>query len=102
VAGVVHTSVLGMPADSSIGVMITDFYDGSLGRQSRVEQTMHATNSPEGLLIVGSDPVYPGTSRSYSTYSPDNFLMRVLPTGDVAAVNCDDNSVCTEVRVAAC
>jgi hypothetical protein len=101
-SGILHNAALVMPAGSSVGVMVTEFYDGNVGGRAMVEQTMAAVNSAEGLLIVGSNPVYPGTTRPYRTYSPDNFLLRVTPDGDIAAVNCDDNSVCAQVRVTTC
>lgn len=96
-AGVIHESVLRIKGDS--GVMTTRFFDLIKGRTTVVQQTMKLKQSPEGLLILGSNPVYPGTNIPYPGYSPDNFLFQITPDGEPRFVTCDLKRQCSEVTI---
>jgi hypothetical protein len=100
VGGTLHNSTLVMK--NSVGLMITEFYSRPLGRNTRVQQTMKAVASPDGLFILGSNPVFPQTNQPYPNYAVDNFLFKTTPSGDVVAVNCDNAKVCVPVRVEVC
>jgi hypothetical protein len=96
--GVEHRSTLRMKNAS--GIMITEFNVGP--RFHRVQQNMRAAASPEGLFIVGANPIDLLTNQPDPSYNADNFLFTTAPNGDVAAVNCDDAKVCAPVRVSVC
>lgn len=93
VDGIVYESVLVMNGFS--GSMRTRYYHPSLGKQS-VDQTMYLKNSPDGLVLLGYNPVYAGTSRKHP-YIADNFLFAIEPDGSRRFAICDDAGKCSAV-----
>lgn len=100
VSGIVYESLLKM--DGYDGVMLTAYFDPSIKDTNYVQQTMRLRSSARGLLILGHNPVYPGTSRRHPTYNADNFLFQVRPNGDYLFVTCDDAEQCSPVEVGTC
>lgn len=96
---ILHESVLFMYGSS--GEMTTRFYDPLLGKTSTVVQTMRASSSARGMVIIGSRPVYPRTNILHPRYSPDSFLFRINPDGSVMALTCDIQQNCSPVEVSA-
>jgi hypothetical protein len=77
---IVHAGQLWLNSNG-MGRLRVRFYSPDLGRSESVDQTIRTTNSPQGILLVGSHPVYAGTNRRHPSYSPDNFLLRVDENG---------------------
>ncbi len=100
VGGIVHESILVLRGDR--GKMLTTYFSRRLGRTEQVEQTMKVTNSPRGILIIGSNPVYYNTDTRHPTYSPDNFLLQVTPSGETRIGTCDRAGQCSDVDVESC
>ena len=96
-AGIVHESVLRMNGYS--GIMLTRYYDVNIKGSAIVQQTMKLSSSAKGLVILGYNPVYPGTRKRYPGYSPDNFLFQINPNGSVRFATCDDARRCSPVEI---
>jgi hypothetical protein len=94
VDGIVYESVLVMKGFS--GSMRTRYYHPSLGKQA-VDQTMYLKSSPDGLILLGYNPVYAGTTRKHPYFSADNFLFSIEPDGSARITNCDDAGQCSAV-----
>lgn len=97
VDGVVYQSVLVMKGYS--GMMRTRYFDSTINQRQVVDQEISLKSSPQGLVLLGYNPVYPGTSRRHPTYAADNFLFSVEPDGSVIAYTCDDLRQCSAVDV---
>ncbi|MCC5668062.1 hypothetical protein LC653_30360 [Nostoc sp. CHAB 5784] len=97
VDGVVYQSVLVMKGYS--GVMRTRYFDFRINKKQVVNQEISLKSSPQGLVLLGYNPVYPGTSRRHPTYAADNFLFSVEPDGSLTAYTCDDLRQCSAVNV---
>ncbi|MEH1884818.1 MAG: hypothetical protein V7L19_15950 [Nostoc sp.] len=97
VDGVVYQSVLVMKGYS--GMMRTRYFDSTINQRQVVDQEISLKSSPQGLVLLGYNPVYPGTSRRHPTYAADNFLFSVEPDGSVIAYTCDDLRRCSAVDV---
>ncbi|MEH2074273.1 MAG: hypothetical protein V7K57_07750 [Nostoc sp.] len=97
VDGVVYQSVLVMKGYS--GMMRTRYFDSTINKRQVVDQEITLKSSPQGLVLLGYNPVYPGTSRRHPTYAADNFLFSVEPDGSVIAYTCDDRRQCSAVDV---
>ncbi|MEH2264835.1 hypothetical protein [Nostoc sp.] len=95
--GVVYQSVLVMKGYS--GMMRTRYFDSTINRRQVVDQEISLKSSPQGLVLLGYNPVYPETSRRHPTYAADNFLFSVEPDGSVIAYTCDDLQQCSAVDV---
>ncbi|WP_230967103.1 hypothetical protein [Nostoc sp. NZL] len=95
--GIVHQSVLVMNGYS--GVMRTSYFDSRINKKQVVDQEISLKSSSQGLVLLGYNPVYPGTSRRHPTYAADNFLFSVEPDGSVIAYTCDDLRQCSTVDV---
>ncbi|MGF1934395.1 MAG: hypothetical protein RM347_008335 [Nostoc sp. ChiQUE02] len=95
--GVVYQSVLVMSGYS--GVMRTRYFDSRINQKQVVDQEISLKSSSQGLVLLGYNPVYPGTSRRHPTYAADNFLFSVEPDGSVIAYTCDDLQQCSSVDV---
>lgn len=94
VDGIIYQSLLVMNGYS--GNMRTRYYHPRLGTQV-VDQTIYLKSSPDGLILLGSDPVYAGTSRRNPYYSADNFLFSIEPDGSTHFITCDYNKRCSSV-----
>lgn len=97
VGEIVYESVLIMSGRS--GTMRTRYFNTDSGKIEAVDQMMLLKPDPKGLLILGYNPVYAGTSLKNLTYSPDNFFFSVTPDGSATFINCDDRKQCSPVNV---
>ncbi|MEH1816011.1 MAG: hypothetical protein V7K26_19515 [Nostoc sp.] len=95
VDGVVYTSVLVMNGYS--GVMRTRYF--SSNKKQVVDQKIRLKSSPRGLVFLGYNPVYAGTSTRHPTYAADNFLFAIEDDGSFTAFTCDDRRQCSPVDV---
>ncbi|MDZ7968375.1 MAG: hypothetical protein RM368_26065 [Nostoc sp. DedSLP03] len=95
--GIVYQSVLVMEGYS--GVMRTRYFDPSINQKQGVDQNISLKSSPQGLVLLGYNPVYAGTSRRHPTYAADNFLFSVEPDGSLTAYTCDERSQCSAVDI---
>jgi hypothetical protein len=78
---IVHAGQLWLNSNG-MGRMTVKFYSPTAGRPESIDLTMRTENTPQGILLVGSNPVYSGTRRRHPTYSPDNFLLRTDENGN--------------------
>lgn len=99
--GIVHAGQLWLN-DNGMGRMTVKYFSPELGRQESVDQTMRSENTPQGILLVGSNPIYSGTRRRIPTYSPDNFLLRIDENGHRTFFTFDLNRNTSEVEVRPC
>lgn len=95
--GIVYQSGLEMRGND--GKMLTRFFNVITNQSEMVEQTIELQPSPQGIVLFGSNPVYPGTQTAYPSYSPDNFLFRVNPDGSRIFYTCDDTGNCSPVEI---
>lgn len=95
--GIVYQSVLVMEGYS--GVMRTRYFDPSINQKQGVDQKISLKSSPQGLVLLGYNPVYAGTSRRHPTYAADNFLFSVEPDGSLTAYTCDAQTQCSAVDI---
>jgi hypothetical protein len=72
VDAIVYESTLVMTGYS--GVMRTRYYNINTSRTEVIRQNMTLKSLPQGLFLVGSNPVHDRTSIKADDYSPDNFL----------------------------
>ncbi|MBN3911441.1 MAG: hypothetical protein HWQ35_34370 [Nostoc sp. NMS1] len=95
--GIVYQSVLVMEGYS--GVMRTRYFEPGINKKQVVDQQISLKSSPQGLVLLGYNPVYAGTSRRHPTYVADNFLFSIQPDGSLTAYTCDDLQQCSAVDV---
>lgn len=94
VDGIVYESTLVMSGYS--GVMRTRYYNPNTSKTEVVRQNISLKSIPQGLFLIGSNPVYDRTSRKAESYSPDNFLFSITPDGPVF-FTCDRMERCSHV-----
>lgn len=94
VDGIVYESTLVMSGYS--GVMRTRYYNPNTSKTEVVRQNISLKSIPQGLFLIGSNPVYDRTSRAAKDYSPDNFLFSITPDGPVF-FTCDQMERCSHV-----
>lgn len=97
VDGIVHQSVLEM--NGHFGNMRTRYFDPTINRKESVDQQMVLKSSPYGLVLLGYNPVYAGTSTRHPNYAADNFLFSINDDGTFIAYTCDDDRRCSAVDV---
>ncbi|PSB51549.1 hypothetical protein [Chamaesiphon polymorphus] len=97
----VHAGQLWLNSNG-MGRMTVKFFSPQLGRQESVDQIMRTENSAQGILLVGSDPVYSGTRRRHPNYSPDNFLLRIDENGRRSFFTFDLNRNVSAVEIDPC
>ncbi|KAI9134302.1 hypothetical protein [Acaryochloris sp. CCMEE 5410] len=85
--GIVHESTLLMRGYS--GWMRTRFFNLATRKTNTVVQRMRVRPSANGLLIVGYNPVYAGTTIRHPSYLPDALVFRISPDGSTLAFTCD-------------
>lgn len=95
--GIVYQSVLVMEGYS--GVMRTRYFNPSINQKQGVDQNISLKSSPQGLVLLGYNPVYAGTSRRHPSYAADNFLFSVEPDGSLTAYTCDERRQCSAVDI---
>ncbi|OBQ16677.1 MAG: hypothetical protein AN488_19700 [Anabaena sp. WA113] len=83
------------------GVLRVSFFDPQTRKKATIDETMKLMSSSQGLVLLGYNPVYAGTSISYPTYAADNFVFAVQPDGSLVAATCDDQERCSSVDVEA-
>jgi hypothetical protein len=98
---IVHAGKLWLN-DNGMGRMTIKYFSPDLGRQESVDLTIRSENTPQGILLVGSNPIYSGTRRRHPTYSPDNFLLRIDENGRRSFSTFDLNRNTSTVDVNAC
>ncbi|BAY09335.1 hypothetical protein [Calothrix sp. NIES-2098] len=97
--GVVYESVLIM--NGYKGGLGTTFYDPNLRRTRVISQTMYLKSSAKGLILVGYNPTDYYTKQPARNYSPDNFLISLLPNGSLLVTTCDRAGRCSDVDLQA-
>jgi hypothetical protein len=97
VDGVVYQSVLVMEGYS--GMMRTRYFEPGINKKQVIDQEISLKSSPQGLILLGYNPVYAGTSRKHPNYAADNFLFSIQPNGSVTAYTCDNLLQCSAVDV---
>lgn len=95
--GIVHQGALVM--NGYYGVLRVNYFDPNRRQKATVDQVIKLMSSSQGLVLLGANPVYPGTSIPYPNYVADNFLFSIQPDGSLVAVNCDDQKQCSYVDV---
>ncbi len=98
---IVHAGKLWLNSNGR-GRLTVKFYNTNLGRPESIDLTMSTENTPQGILLVGSNPVYSGTRRRHPTYSPDNFLIRIDENGRYTFFAFDLNRNTSGVDVGSC
>ena len=96
-AGLRHEGSLVMYG--GIGVMRINFYNDRLQGTDSVEETMVLANCTQGLILLGFNPVVPGTNSSHPSYFADNIIVRRNVDGSIDLVNCDDQGLCLRVEI---
>lgn len=99
VNGIIHESILNMRGYS--GSMRTRYFDLQPRKSVAVDQTMTLKSSANGLVLLGSNPVYAGTRTRHPNYSADNFLFQLRPDGTLVVFTCDYNLQCSSVDIEA-
>jgi hypothetical protein len=95
-AGFVHESTVVMNGLS--GVMRTKFFNPATNKMETVKQNIILKSVPRGLMLIGSNPVYDGTSKPHPTYVEDNFMLSVQPDGPFIVLTCDRENRCSDVE----
>jgi hypothetical protein len=98
---VVHAGRLWLN-DNGRGRMTVKYFNPALGRQESVDQTITSENTPQGMLLVGSNPIYSGTRRRIPTYIPDSFLLRIDENGQRSFFALDNNRNASPLEVNPC
>lgn len=83
------------------GISITEFYDGSLRRKRRIQQTHVLCQSTVGVIILGYVPTDMDTKETGRnlSYSADNFVLSRQPDGTLVAFNRDDAGALAELNI---
>jgi hypothetical protein len=100
-SSIVHAGKLWLN-DRGMGRMSIKFFNPNLGRPESVDLTMRSENTPEGILLVGSNPIYSGTRNRHPTYSPDNFLLKIDENGRRSLFTFDLNRNTSSVNMTSC
>ena len=79
------------------GDLRVSFFDPQTRKKATIDEAMKLMSSSQGLVLLGYDPVYAGTSVSHPTYAADNFVFSVQPDGSLVAATCDDQEQCSYV-----
>jgi hypothetical protein len=93
--GFVHESTVVMNGGS--GVMRTKYFNPLTKKTEIVKQNMVLKSMSRGLMLIGSNPVYDGTSKRHPTYIEDNFVLSVQPDGSFIILTCDRLNRCSDV-----
>jgi hypothetical protein len=98
---IVHSGQLWLNSNG-MGRMTVKYFSPDLGRQESVDQTIRSENTPQGMLLVGSNPIYSGTRRRIPTYIPDTFLLRIDENGHRSFFALDNNRNASPLEVNPC
>jgi hypothetical protein len=80
------------------GVMRTRFFNANTRKVEVVRQNMRLKPTPRGLMLIGSNPVYDGTSKRHPTYIEDSFMLSITPDG-LTVLTCDRLMRCSDVEL---
>lgn len=97
VNGIVYSGYLIMKG--YYGVLRVSYFDPNRRKKATIDESMRLMSSSQGLVLLGYNPVYAGTSISHPTYVADNFLFSIKPDGSLVAFTCDDKLDCSSVDV---
>ena len=81
------------------GALRVSYFDPQTRKKATIDEVMKLMSSSRGLVLLGYNPVYAGTSISHPTYAADNFVFSVQPDGSLVAATCDDQKRCSSVDV---
>ncbi|QJB45446.1 hypothetical protein [Dolichospermum flos-aquae] len=81
------------------GDLRVSYFDPEIRKKATIDQGMKLMSSSQGLVLLGYNPVYAGTSISHPTYAADNFVFSTQPDGSLVAVTCDYLEQCSSVDV---
>jgi hypothetical protein len=81
------------------GALRVSYFDPHTRKKATIDEVMKLMSSSQGLVLLGYNPVYAGTSISHPTYIADNFVFSVQPDGSLVAGTCDDQKRCSSVDV---
>jgi hypothetical protein len=98
--GIVHESRLRM--NGYYGTMVTNYYNQRTSRSESVQQSMRLGSSTRGLVIIGTNPVYVGTSYRHPTYNADSFFFQISPNGSYLFSVHDTAGITAPVEASAC
>jgi hypothetical protein len=79
------------------GDLRVSYFDPEIRKKATIDQKMKLMSSSQGLVLLGYNPVYAGTSISHPTYAADNFVFAVQPDGSLVAFTCDEEKRCSSV-----
>jgi hypothetical protein len=99
VNGTVHKGYLIMRG--YYGTLRVSFFNPNVRKKTTIDQGMKLMSSSRGLVLLGYNPVYAGTSISHPSYAADNFVFAVQPDGSLVAFTCDDQERCSSVDIEA-
>ena len=95
--GVPYKSILVMKGET--GATRTTFFDQALGQTISIDQGMQFVINQEGMFLVGSNPQFSKTKKSYAAYSPDNFIVQQQHDGSFSIIKlCDQAGNCADVQ----
>lgn len=97
VNGTVHKGYLIMRG--YYGTLRVSFFNPNVRKKTTIDQGMKLMSSSRGLVLLGYNPVYAGTSISHPSYAADNFVFAVQPDGSLVAFTCDDQERCSSVDI---
>jgi len=81
------------------GNLRVSYFDPHLRKKQVIDESILLMSSSEGLVLLGYDPVYQGTSIRHPNYSADSFIFSVEPDGSLIAFTCDNSGQCSSVAV---
>lgn len=81
------------------GDLVISFWDNSIGKTAIVQQSLRISDSSQGMMLYGYNPVLFGTSIRYPSYAPDNFLFKQQTNGTWVRYTCDDSKQCSPVQL---
>jgi hypothetical protein len=76
------------------GDLRVSYFDPQTRKKATIDEGMKLMSSSRGLVLLGYNPVYAGTSISHPSYAADNFMFAVQPDGSLVAFTCDDQERC--------
>jgi len=79
------------------GDLRVSYFDPQTRKKATIDEGMKLMSSSRGLVLLGYNPVYAGTSISHPSYAADNFMFAVQPDGSLVAFTCDDQERCSSV-----
>jgi hypothetical protein len=91
IAGDRYEGLLSMNGNS--GMMWVEFFNIATNQPDQVEQTMVLASCPQGMVLLGFNPVIPNTNTAHTSYAADNLILRRETNGMLTVMNRDDRGV---------